>query len=371
LAAAAIRSTGDRQLLRSTLDLDMLKGSERAVAVFEYPLAEAVSPFDAVLWPLFVISLIGMGVALAGAVLIARNVSRPIEALAESARRIEGGDYAPPPAIEGAGEMTDLSHALGAMVRAIDERRAELQKSRDEAWRANKAKSEFLANMSHEIRTPLNAVLGLAGVLIDSPLSDEQRRQVALIKESGDNLLGLLNDILDLSKLDAGQIELENSTFDAAALTRDSLDLLRARAAEKGTDLRFETSGDVPPALVGDAARVRQVLINLIGNAIKFTEKGGVTVRLSAGPGEGGSALAEWSVADTGIGIPAERIGSLFQEFMQADSSISRRFGGTGLGLAICKRLVDRMGGTIGVTSEPGQGTTFAFRVPLAVSSAP
>ena len=371
LAAAATQGAETKELLQATLGLHTIQGSERALAVFEYPLAEAVSPFDAVLWPLFVISLIGLAVALAGAILIARNVSRPIEALAGSARRIEAGDYTPPPAIKGAGEMTDLSHALGAMARAIGERREELQNSRDEAWRANKAKSEFLANMSHEIRTPLNAVLGLAGVLIDSPLNDEQRRQVALIKESGDNLLGLLNDILDLSKLDAGQIELENAAFDAAALTRDSLDLLRPRASEKGIELRFEAADDIPPAVVGDPARLRQVLINLVGNAIKFTEKGGVTVRLSARPGEGGLALAAWSVADTGIGIPAERIGSLFQEFVQADNSISRRFGGTGLGLAICKRLVDRMGGTIDVTSVQGHGSTFTFRLPLAIASAP
>ncbi|MBP6014181.1 MAG: response regulator [Alphaproteobacteria bacterium] len=371
LAAAVTHGAANEELLQSTLNLDTLQGSKRAVALFEYPLADAVSPFDAVLWPLLIISLAGLAVAIVGAVLIARKVSRPIEVLADSARKIEGGDYTPPAVIEGAGEITDLSQALGAMARAINDRRTELQKSRDEAWRANKTKSEFLANMSHEIRTPLNAVLGLAGVLIDSPLNDDQRRQVALIKESGDNLLGLLNDILDLSKLDAGQVELENSAFDATALTRGSVELLIARATEKGIGLAFETTGDMPAVVIGDSARLRQVLINLIGNAIKFTQQGGVTVRLATTSGDDGHAIVEWSVVDSGVGIPAERLGSLFQEFVQADNSISRRFGGTGLGLAICKRLVERMGGTIDATSVLGQGSTFAFRVRLAIGSVP
>ena len=371
LAAATIPGSANAELLQSTLDLRMLKGSERAVAVFEYPLTDAVAPFNAVLWPLLIISLAGLGVAIAGAALIAREVSRPIETLAASARQIEGGDYTPPSAIKGAKEITDLSQALGAMARAIGERRTELQNSRDEAWRASKAKSEFLANMSHEIRTPLNAVLGLAGVLIDSPLNDEQRRQVALIKESGDNLLGLLNDLLDLSKLDAGQVELETSAFNAVALARGSVDLLHARAVEKGIALNFEASGEIPVAVIGDSGRVRQVLVNLVGNAIKFTQAGGVVVRMASTPAQGDRAIVEWSVSDTGIGIPSERIDSLFQDFVQADSSISRRFGGTGLGLAICKRLVARMGGTIEVKSTVGQGSTFTFRVPLAVATAP
>lgn len=360
-----------QERLKSSLTLSTLNGSEPAIVEFEHPLSEAVRPFEAVLWPLLVISLLGLGVAVAGAVAIARRVSQPIENLAQHAERIKGGDYASRAPIEGSGEVRRLGVALRAMAHAIEERRMALEASHNEAVRANKAKSEFLANMSHEIRTPLNAVLGLAGVLIDSPLSAEQRHQVGLIKESGGNLLSLLNDILDLSKLEAGQVELDKAPFDPAALTRDSVELLRARAAEKGVDLSVELRGELPPAMTGDSSRVRQVLINLVGNAIKFTQKGDVKVTARVVSTAGGSATMEWSVADSGIGIPAERVGSLFKEFVQADSSISRRFGGTGLGLAICKRLVESMGGAIGVTSVEGRGSTFSFQAPFPLADAP
>jgi CheY-like chemotaxis protein/HPt (histidine-containing phosphotransfer) domain-containing protein len=250
------------------------------------------------------------------------------------------------------------------MASAIGERSAELEKSRDAAWRANAAKSEFLANMSHEIRTPLNAVLGLAGVLIDTPLTDEQRRHVALIKQSGDNLLSILNDILDLSKLDAGKIELENFAFDAAALTASSLDLLRQRAAEKGLALTYDKV-DLPPVVIGDPSRIRQALLNLAGNAIKFTTAGHVCVRVAAVEAGADWVTLEWSVSDTGIGMAPDQLRNLFKEFSQADSSISRRFGGTGLGLAICKRLIECMGGAIRAASVEGQGSVFSFRLQL------
>lgn len=369
--AAKSYAAVERDHLTLAMRLNTTAGSSPVFAVFAYPLAEALAPYNSVFLPLLAVFFVGLVAAVLGAIAIARNVSRPIEQLSRHAEKIEGGDYTAPAPIEGMGEVKHLSLALGAMARAIEERRAALEASRNEALRANNAKSEFLANMSHEIRTPLNAVLGLAGVLIDSPLNDEQRRQVVLIKESGDNLLELLNDILDLSKLDAGQIELENSTFDAPTLTRDTVDLLHARAEQQGVELTVELASGFPSSVTGDPSRLRQVLINLVGNAIKFTHKGSVKVLMTATMQDDDRATVEWSVTDTGIGIPAERVGSLFQEFVQADNSISRRFGGTGLGLAISKRLVDRMGGTIGVTSVAGHGSTFKFHVPLAISSAP
>jgi signal transduction histidine kinase/DNA-binding response OmpR family regulator len=364
LAQALKPHAGEPDHLTSKIKLDTLPGSTPVYAVFEYPMADALRPYDAVMVPLLAVFLVGLAIAVMGAVVVAHRVARPLVNLAKSAQKIEAGDYTPPPPVEGTSEVAHLSNALAAMARAIGDRSAELEMSRDAAWRANAAKSDFLANMSHEIRTPLNAVLGLAGVLIDTPLTDEQHRHVVLIKQSGDNLLSILNDILDLSKLDAGKIELENFAFDAAALTTSSLDLLRQRATEKGLALKFEEQ-ELLPVVIGDPSRIRQVLLNLVGNAIKFTAAGRVGVRVAAVERGGGSVTLEWSVSDNGIGMSADQLRGLFKEFSQADSSISRRFGGTGLGLAICKRLVERMGGTIRAASVEGQGSVFSFRLPF------
>ena len=367
----------DGEHLVSRFPLPVTPGSASAFAVFDYPLALALRPFESVLVPLLAVFLAGLMTAAAGAILIARNVSRPIEELAKQARLIAAGDYTPLAPLKAHGEIKQLSDGLGSMARTIGEREDKLhhairdaQASRDEAVRANSAKSEFLANMSHEIRTPLNAVLGLAGVLIDTPLSAEQKHQVALIKESGDNLLDLLNDILDLSKLDAGQVEIEHVAFDVVSLCEGAIDLLRHRAAEKRLNLAFDCGVDVPRFVTADSSRIRQILINLTGNAIKFTQKGGVAIHLKTIERRAGTATIEWSVTDTGIGIAPDRITHLFQDFMQADSSIARRFGGSGLGLAICKRLVERMNGSIQVQSELGKGSTFSFRLPVRTAAA-
>jgi CheY-like chemotaxis protein len=253
-------------------------------------------------------------------------------------------------------EVLDSLQCLGRQAVA----QLQLRRARDAALAASETKSRFLANMSHEIRTPLNGVIGLTGLLLDSELAPPQRELAATVRDCGGHLLAVVDDILDYSKLEAGKLALESVSFDLRELAERAIAMLGSQARATGLvlELRWQVIGDA--RRVGDPTRLRQVLLNLVGNAIKFTRTGSVTLAV----GGTGERLA-FRVVDTGIGVAAEDLGRIFDRFSQADASTTRRFGGTGLGLAISRRLVSLMGGELRVESVVGQGSTFSFRVPL------
>jgi len=309
--------------------------------------------------------------------LLAGEIVRPIEQLTVAADRIAAGEHDTPLDIRGSGEIGALADAFRSMVSQLRSslselalQAEELAGARDTALEATRAKSDFLATMSHEIRTPMNGVLGMLELLQGQEMDAEARGYATVAYSSAEALLAIINDILDFSKIEAGKLEIEQIDFELHSMVEEVCALLANRAEVKGVELVCSVDPKAPHSVVGDPTRLRQILLNLMGNALKFTEEGEVVVRATVVGDDGTGVELRFEVEDTGLGISEEAQARLFQAFAQADTSTTRRFGGTGLGLAICRRLVEAMRGDIGVRSRAGEGSTFWFTCRLGISDA-
>ncbi|MFC7516261.1 EAL domain-containing protein [Herbaspirillum sp. GCM10030257] len=302
--------------------------------------------------------------------LLARHMIKPLNALSRLMGRAEAGESGMRAVPAGPRDIVEMAHAFNKMMDVLEEREAELKQSRDEAVRTALSKTQFAATVSHEVRTPLNGVVGMLDMLKEMHLTKRQQECVDIAWNSSHTLIELINDILDFSKMEAGKLELEEIEFELRKLVEEVIELLARQAQQKGLEIGYLMAPEVPERIRGDSLRLRQVLLNLISNAVKFTEHGEVAIHISAAPDADDKLMLRFDVSDTGIGMSNDAVKHIFESFAQADRSTTRKYGGTGLGLAICKQLVVLMKGEIGVSSELGKGSTFWFKARCSAGTA-